>query len=227
MAKRQKRVAEKPVYEPTEEELAALNRILDRKSTIRFKAADGASSLVLDHPEPTLGHALLAEALGISDPDLLSGTLTHLKSLSPHGNGPDADALNFALSLIKGMKPRDELEAMLAAQMAAVHLATMSLAGSLFRAQSIPQRDSAERALNKLARTFATQLEALKRYRTGGEQKVVVQHVSVSDGSQAIVGNVTTQVSREKSSEKPALPALIDAQTVPIETRRRARKPVK
>jgi hypothetical protein len=102
MAKRQKRVAEKPVYEPTEEELAALNRILDRKSTIRFKAADGASSLVLDHPEPTLGHALLAEALGISDPDLLSGTLTHLKSLSPHGNGPDADALNFALSLIKG-----------------------------------------------------------------------------------------------------------------------------
>jgi hypothetical protein len=116
---------------------------------------------------------------------------------------------------------------MLAAQMAAVHLATMSLAGSLFRAQSIPQRDSAERALNKLARTFATQLEALKRYRTGGEQKVVVQHVSVSDGSQAIVGNVTTQVSREKSSEKPALPALIDAQTVPIETRRRARKPVK
>ena len=34
-------------------------------------------------------------------------------------------------------------------------------------------------------------MEALKRYRTGGEQKVTVQHVSVSEGGQAIVGNVT------------------------------------
>jgi hypothetical protein len=29
-------------------------------------------------------------------------------------------------------------------------------------------------------------MEALKRYRTGGEQKVTVQHVSVNDGGQAI-----------------------------------------
>ena len=34
-------------------------------------------------------------------------------------------------------------------------------------------------------------MEALKRYRTGGEQKVTVQHVSLSEGGQAIVGNVT------------------------------------
>ncbi len=48
-----------------------------------------------------------------------------------------------------------------------------------------------ERALTKLARTFGAQMEALKRYRTGGEQKVVVQHVHVSDGGQAaVVGNV-------------------------------------
>ena len=53
-----------------------------------------------------------------------------------------------------------------------------------------PQQDAAERALNKLARTFATQLEALKRYRTGGTQKVTVEHVTVNAGGQAIVGNV-------------------------------------
>ena len=41
------------------------------------------------------------------------------------------------------------------------------------------QQDSAEHALNKLARTFAVQLETLKRYRTGGEQKVTVEHVHV------------------------------------------------
>jgi hypothetical protein len=34
----------------------------------------------------------------------------------------------------------------------------------------IPQQDSAELAFNKLARTFAAQVETLKRYRGGGEQ---------------------------------------------------------
>jgi hypothetical protein len=33
-----------------------------------------------------------------------------------------------------------------------------------------PQQDSAVRAFNKLARTFAAQVETLKRYRGGGEQ---------------------------------------------------------
>ena len=56
----------------------------------------------------------------------------------------------------------------------------------------------AERALNKLARAFLSQMETLKRYRTGGEQKVTVQHVTVSDNAQAIVGNVSTGVAGAK-----------------------------
>ena len=84
------------------------------------------------------------------------------------------------------------VEAMLAAQMAAVHVATMTFAMRLRGVTNIPQQDSAERAFNKLARTFAVQMEALKRYRTGGEQKVTVQHqhVTVSEGGQAVVGTV-------------------------------------
>ena len=80
---------------------------------------------------------------------------------------------------------------MLAAQMAAVHNATMTFARRLAHVDNIPQQDSAERAFNKLARTFAAQVEALKRYRTGGEQTVRVEHVTVNEGGQAIVGNVT------------------------------------
>jgi hypothetical protein len=41
------------------------------------------------------------------------------------------------------------------------------------------------------APTYVTQMEALKGCRTGAEQKVTVQHLSVSEGGQAIVGNVT------------------------------------
>jgi hypothetical protein len=60
-------------------------------------------------------------------------------------------------------------------------------------------------------------MEALKRYRTGGEQKVTVQHVSVSEGGQAIVGNVT-QAPPKTPLEKTAnsLPALTDAQQTPM-----------
>jgi len=45
---------------------------------------------------------------------------------------------------------------------------------------------------NKLTRSFATLISALGNYRGKGvtEQKVTVQHVHVSDGGQAIVGNV-------------------------------------
>jgi hypothetical protein len=66
----------------------------------------------------------------------------------------------------------------------------MTFARRLNHVDNIPQQDSAERAFNKLARTFATQMEALKKYRTGGQQKVVVEHVTVNAGGQAIVGSV-------------------------------------
>jgi hypothetical protein len=70
--------------------------------------------------------------------------------------------------------------------MAAVHMATMTFARRLNHVENIPQQDSAERAFNKLARTFTTQMEALKRYRTGGQQKVTVEHVTVNAGGQAV-----------------------------------------
>ena len=85
---------------------------------------------------------------------------------------------------------------MLALQMAAVHRATMTFARRLAHVENIPQQDSAERAFNKLTRTFAAQVEALKRYRSGGEQTVTVQHVHVGEGGQAIVGNVNTPAKR-------------------------------
>ncbi len=92
--------------------------------------------------------------------------------------------------VVKGIEPRDQIEAMLATQIAAVHVASMTFARRLAHVENIPQQDSAQNAFNKLARTFAAQVEALKRYRSGGEQKMTVQHVHVAEGGQAIVGNV-------------------------------------
>jgi hypothetical protein len=44
------------------------------------------------------------------------------------------------------------------------------LAAEFQRRGGFPQQDSAVRAFNKLARTFAAQVETLKRYRGGGGQ---------------------------------------------------------
>ena len=95
---------------------------------------------------------------------------------------------------------------MLAAQMAAVHITLMKFAQHFSRIESLPQQDAAERAFNKLVRTYTMQMDALKRHRTGGEQKVTVQHVSVGEGGQAIVGNVTQatpSTAQPKSEDKP------------------------
>jgi hypothetical protein len=109
--------------------------------------------------------------------------------------------LNFMVSFINGIEPRDQVESTLAAQMATVHMAMMKSIQDLPLTKNLLQQDAAERAINKFARTFIAQVEALKRYRSGGEQKVTVQHVSVGDGGQAIVGNVT-QNPRETAPDK-------------------------
>ena len=67
-------------------------------------------------------------------------------------------------------------------------------------------------------RSFAALVETLKRYRTGSEQNVTVQNVSVGNGGQAIVGNVTQNapaVPTDKSAVSPA--AITDARVLPME----------
>jgi hypothetical protein len=183
-------------YQPTAEEqeakLALRERRASRKPAPRLAVASkkGKPEIRIDHPDPALGSLLLAHALGTADFDFLDALLLQVANVGSQGQSPSERDINFLLSVVKGIEPRDEVEAMLAAQMAAVHMATMTFARRLAHVENIPQQDSAERAFNKLARTFAAQMEALKRYRTGGQQKVTVEHVHVHAGGQAIVGQV-------------------------------------
>ncbi len=213
--------AEKPEYLRTPREAAALDKFrkgrAERAPSVKAVKRGDHSSLVPDHPDEATGSFLLMEALGTTDLDFFNALLSQLGNAGSKGSEIDEQGINFMLSIIKGIKPRDQIEAMLAAQMATVHMATMTFARRLNHVDNIPQQDSAERAFNKLTRTFATQMEALKRYRTGGEQKVTVQHVTVGEGGQAIVGNVT-QGRREAASDKAvATPlALTDTKTAPM-----------
>jgi len=108
---------------------------------------------------------------------------------------PDAVNLAFMISMVKSIKPRDSVEAMLVAQMVSVHVLAMRCAHQLANAEDIACQESAGRALGRLARTFPAQIEALNRYRSHGEPAITVQNVSVGDGGKAIVGNVTQHAS--------------------------------
>jgi len=223
--------------EVTEAERTAIEKHRARnkaKLSVRLKVSKNGNDpqIELDHPNKLVGRALVMEALASADPDFVNGMLSQLAGASGHGRDIAEGGLNFMLSVIKGIEPRDQLEAMLAAQMAAVHMASMTLARRLAHVEEIPQQDSAERAFNKLTRTFAMQMEALKRYRAGTEQRVTLQHVSVAEGGQAIIGNVThaprknreEQTAQEKAAQEKAaqeraathLQALPDTNVVPM-----------
>ncbi len=103
---------------------------------------------------------------------------------------PGNDERVFMLSIIRDLAPRDAVERMLAVQMAATHVATIRSARWLANAETIPQVQAHYTGNNKLGRTFAAQIGALRRHRTGGKQTVVVQRMKVPEGGKAIVGNV-------------------------------------
>ena len=174
----------------------AVDRALEHVATAPpgISITKGENGLVIDTDPPGSPNGMvhLMDAIGTHDLPFFNGYLAQIINATTQGKAPDATTVNAALGFIRSINPRDPTEACLAAQMAATHNAVMTFARRLNHVESIPQQDSAINAFNKLTRSYCTQMEALKRYRSTGEQKVTVTHVSVSDGGQAIVGNVTT-----------------------------------
>jgi hypothetical protein len=94
-----------------------------------------------------------------------------------------------------------------AAQMDAVHLAIMNMAGQLAEASTLQQQDLIANEFAKLARTYVAQIEALKRYRGGGERRSPAPDSIVSESGQVIVDNAsprTTNANRRKKSAAAA-----------------------
>ena len=158
----------------------------------------------IEHPDPELGEQLMMNALGVAEREAMHGILRQLVKASVSGESPDEVNLSFMISMVKSIRPRDSIEAMLVAQMVSVHVMAMRCVHHLAQADELAQHDSAARALGRLARTFPAQIEALNRYRSHGEPAITVQNVSVGDGGKAIVGNVTQHASMIDSDKDRA-----------------------
>jgi hypothetical protein len=116
--------------------------------------------------------------------------------------------LSATIDALIGIAPKDELEGMIAGQLIASHNAAMECyRRAMIGEQSFEGRRENLTQANKCSRTYAALLEALNRHRGKGQQKVVVEHVNVHAGGQAVVGNVSTPApgggAREKTGDQP------------------------
>lgn len=203
-----KKISEKKMdiqeRELTEEEQQRLERFRQRNrnkpNKIKLTKGGPKGSLYVEavnHDDPLFATKFM-EMLGTSDPDLQQHLLNQVAlSFAGVATAKDTDkeksiqACNTAMAILNGIQPQDELEAMLSIQMIGVHnMAMQAIARAMLRGQTFEGKEANVNQATKMLRTFAVQMEALKNYRTGGQQKMTVEHVHVNNGGQAIVGTV-------------------------------------
>lgn len=228
----------------TDKETTALSTFLKRRQEapprpkLKVKNADPVDgvrsvSLEIDHGDPLVGWSLMTASLGAESARVTEVVVDQVCALVQTTAGIDGAAANRVLALVQEIAPQNTVEAMLAVQMAAIHMATIKQAqllnGMTQDARLSVHADATSNSLNKLARTFTTQAETLKKLRSKGEQKVIVehQHVHVYPGGQAVVGNVSQGGGEEiggqpherqlRLSERAAVLGTIEADQVSVQ----------
>jgi hypothetical protein len=145
----------------------------------------------------------MKQVFGTEDRELQSKLLDQAAGAVPDFVGRELKSFDYVAAVLHGIAPKDELEGLLAVQLLGVHTMAMEC---LKRAALPNQIDlGVEVNLNrgtKLMRTFASLTEALSRYRSKGEQRMIVEHLHVHKGGQAIVGPVTQNNSATGGGDK-------------------------
>ena len=194
-------------YKRTSREQTVLDRYRAERaerSTPRFMVTtDGKNSISNDHAEPAVGHLLLMDALRTTDHDFAGGIIRHLVDIGSQGQEVDVKGMDLAISLIKAVRPRDELETMLAHQWGR----TSGDYDVRPAARSCRQHSTARQCVERFQQT-CTHLRCadggMKRHRSKAEQRVCVERVNVRSGGQALVG--PSQPEGEGNMETPANP---------------------
>lgn len=134
------------------------------------------------------------DAFGTTSRDFAQAEINRLmKGLGQHGARPLTEQeINAALAVVDGIRPENEVEALLAVQMMMTHVLTMQAMSRAHSAEEVERQQIASSVAIKFGRLFTLQVEALAKLRRRGEQTVRVEHVHVHPGGQAIVGPVNT-----------------------------------
>jgi hypothetical protein len=108
---------------------------------------------------------------------------------------PSFDAVAMGIDTAESIQASNCIEKMLAHQMAVAHEAAMRMMDRGLSYEHSRSGDQVEacRCINAAARLMGAFNDAaltVQRLRTGGSQTVTVQHVTVTQGGQAVIGNV-------------------------------------
>ena len=202
----------------------SIGPLAEARGWLAFKVQDRVCvQFVLDNE----GRSRLFPQLGASDVKLLSLVISQMANSAPWTRLVDYRTIQAVVEFMQSIAPRDGTEIVLATHTTQIHLALMAAHYRL--ANGHPDEfDSATRAVNSLTRSLLSLQEALKRHRSGGEQRVTVRHVSVSDGGQAIVGNVSHTTARQAlPDDRKQTPAITHSRQAPIEIiEEREREPI-
>jgi len=207
-----------PAYAPTQEEKRTLaahrRRVKHRAPSPCMKVEDQKTEggkitrqFGWKHPNMRAAFDLFAASINsVGNEPFVRTLLLQLAEATADRNSlaaeRDEEAINFCLPVLQGINPKDEIEVMLASQMAITHCTYMRMAAKHAAATDLVREESFERQVNRFARTFTAQMQALKVYRAKGKQSIVVKHVTVSHGSQAIIGNVKGRGKRGRGADQ-------------------------
>jgi hypothetical protein len=157
---------------------------------VERKGPKAAETFAPDGVAHELMVADLTRAFGTADIEFMERTLHQvLNAVSGGTTNITEHQFNGVIASVAAIEPRDEIEAMLATQMTAAQDAAMVLLRQMQNADTIVQRDSAGNLAGKFMRIYTTQMEALRRHRSPGEQRVVVQHVHLTAEQAAVQVN--------------------------------------
>jgi hypothetical protein len=159
----------------------------------QIKTENGVTQILQGpkHSDVEGWRAQFLAAFGTSSEKVVSVELERIANALRRDGKIDPAELDAVIAIVSGQQPKNELEAMIASQMAVTHALIMRSFGNLNRSESIQQQDSNALTVARLTKAFTSQVDALAKLRRGGEQRVVVEHVHVYPGAQAIVGTVT------------------------------------
>jgi hypothetical protein len=176
---------------------AARERVAGRRRPVRTKIQSehfGSRKFCPPHTHGDGFRIRLADALGTASADFVEAALHQLTKAVAFCDAPEAGSeleLNSALALVEAIRPENEVEAALSLQMAATHRLAMELLSRLRRGSTLANARVFGGLATKLLRAFADQMETLNRTRKGGHQVIRIERVTIADGGQAVIAQVS------------------------------------
>ena len=134
----------------------------------------------------------LIEQTGIRGivPDVVKAIMSPLINLIANRDGDDAgSALNKSITLIAASDPKNQLELMLATQLAMTHI-TLGKSARLLdqNCSDVQTINSLGNLYTKLSRLGIDQINTLERMKGKGQQKIIVEKVNIEAGGKAAIG---------------------------------------